>query len=181
MEDVITLQTKEQLDIFMNPQRQRLLRILEQSGEARTPKDLSVMLGISPSSVQHHLKKLESIGLVRVDHTANIRGILAKYYAAARITVHIGAEHGDDLSNERSALIKMFVAEVLDHTVEDTMTHVPAGENGDVHTGTVFLPADRKAELENMILAFLQQNAAPAENTEPWEYALIYHRVENPR
>lgn len=177
--DIVTLKTKEQLDIFINPQRQKLLKILEKSTAPRTPKDLSLELGISPSSVQHHLKKLESIGIVRVDHTASVRGIAAKYYTATRVTVHIGAERDDSLSGNRAALLKMLVANVLDDTVHDFLSHASAERSGDVLTGVIHLPAGRKAELEDIIRRFLEKYAAPCECSEPWEYALVYHYTEN--
>lgn len=175
--DIITLETKEQLDIYMNPRRQKLMRLLEQSREARTAKDLSVELGISASSVQHHLKKLESLGLVYIDHTANIRGITAKYYKVCRVTVHIGAERDDSLSNERVLLLKNLVAAVLDDTIASAFGKV--GEStGDVLTGTVHLTSEHGDELQKIIREFLEVNAIPSAETEPWEYALIYHRTD---
>ena len=173
--DVITLQTKEQLDIFMNPQRQKLLRIMELSAGARTPKDLSVELGVSPSSVQHHLKKLLSIGLVRLDHTASVHGIVASYYIVNRVTVRIGAQGNGALTTERTALLKMLVAEVVEGAVEDFVRPGPAGCRGDIAPGVVYLSEERKAELERLIRRFLEDNAMPFEGAEPWEYAIVYH------
>lgn len=53
----ITLSTKKELEIYMNPVRQKLLRLLGRSKIPMTPKQLSEKLEISPSSVQHHIKK----------------------------------------------------------------------------------------------------------------------------
>ncbi len=63
--DHIKLSTKKELEIYMNPVRQNLLRLLERSKLPMTPKQLSLKLDISPSSVQHHIKKLESLGSLR--------------------------------------------------------------------------------------------------------------------
>lgn len=37
-------------------------------------------MDISPSSVQHHIKKLISLDLLELDHTELIQGITARYY-----------------------------------------------------------------------------------------------------
>ena len=44
---MVTLATRKQMDIYMNPQRQRLLKALEVSGKPMTPKQLSNVLKIS--------------------------------------------------------------------------------------------------------------------------------------
>ena len=64
----------------MNPQRQRLIHLMQVYGEAMTPKQLSNELGISASAVTAHIKKLESLGLIKLDYTKKINGITAKYY-----------------------------------------------------------------------------------------------------
>ena len=63
----IKLSTKKELEIYMNPVRQNLLRILERSKLPMTPKQLSQKMDISPSSVQHHIKKLESLGVIALE------------------------------------------------------------------------------------------------------------------
>ena len=177
--DMITLQTKEQLDIFMNPQRQRLLRIMDRSAAPRTPKDLSLELGVSPSSVQHHLKKLESIGLVCLDHTADIHGITARYYAAVKAIIHIGAEEDDSLSDARGLALKMVVEGVLDDAVTDLLGPASGGHTGDVVTGVAHISPEQRAELQKMIRRFIEENSIPSDGTEPWEFALTYHRAED--
>ena len=76
----IDITTKKQMDIYMNPQRQRLLKEMSIYGKPITPKQLSNILNISPSSVTYHLKKLQELGIVELDHTEMVHGICAKYY-----------------------------------------------------------------------------------------------------
>ena len=63
----------------MNPQRQRLIKAMEVNGAPITPKQLSNLLKISASSVSLHIRKLEELGLVELDHTESLHGIQAKY------------------------------------------------------------------------------------------------------
>lgn len=176
--DIITLQTKEQLDIFMNPQRQRLLRALQKSAAARTPKDLSLEIGVSASSVQHHLQRLESLGLVYVDHTAVIHGITAKYYAPAPVTVRIGGGgEGDELANERETLLRSLVADVLDDTLRGIFDGISEKRTADVLTGFVHLTPERAAELQALIYDFTRKYETPCDGSTPWEYAVVYRRT----
>ena len=50
----IRLETRQQLNIYMSPVRQELMRLLRLAEEPMTPKALADRLGVSPSSVQHH-------------------------------------------------------------------------------------------------------------------------------
>ena len=109
----IVLTGKKELDIYINPQRQRLLRLLTVQGAPMTPKRLSVLLGISPSAVQHHLQKLLELGVVGLDHTEPVRGITARYYRALPVTVHIGCQSGDEHQAQRLALIQNALGEVF--------------------------------------------------------------------
>jgi predicted ArsR family transcriptional regulator len=176
--EIINLQTKAQLDIYMNPQRQSLLRILEKSKMPRTPKDLSLELGVSASSIQYHLKKLESLGLVYMDHTANIRGITAKYYAPTRVTVRIGGDKEDTLINERVALSRNLVADVLDNTISTIFRPNQEKCCGDVKTGVAHLTSNQAEELQTIIHDYLEKVNTPSKDTEPWEFALMYYRIK---
>ena len=88
--DTIVLQGKKELDVFINPQRQRLLRCMNLAGEPLTPKQIADRMELSPSSVQHHVQKLLALGLVELHHTETIHGITARYYRVAAKTVRIG-------------------------------------------------------------------------------------------
>lgn len=101
----LKLTTRRQLEIYMNPQRQRLLKVLELSGTSMTPKQLSEKLGISASSVSLHIGKLAELGLVALDHTELIHGITAKFYKKLPVSVTLCGNRGDDLTEERLLLL----------------------------------------------------------------------------
>ena len=109
---MITLATRKQMDIYMNPQRQRLLKALEVSGKPMTPKQLSNVLKISASSVSLHIRKLVELGLLELDHTESIHGIQAKYYKKLPVSVSIGGNLDDDLKEERFYLSDYIMTEL---------------------------------------------------------------------
>ncbi len=119
----ITLATKEQLDIYINPQRQRLLRFLAITARPMTPKELSVALGISASATQHHIARLVSLGVVALSHTKQIRGITAHYYHALPVTVRIGYGSVPEEQAQRIAIIQNSVNNVLGGYIEHASAH----------------------------------------------------------
>ena len=111
--DTVVLVGKKELDIFINPQRQRLLRAMTLAGQPMTPKQLSGELGISPSAVQHHLGKLVELGVVAESRTERIHGITAHYYAALPVSVRVGCGVRDEHEGQRMALVQNGINAVL--------------------------------------------------------------------
>lgn len=191
--DTITLSGKRELDIYINPQRQRLLRTLALAGVPMTPKRLADALGISPSAVQHHIQKLVSLGVVGESHTERIRGITAHYYVALPVTVRVGYGVGAGLETQRITLMQNGVNEVwqgfagyLQSAAARAATTVPApGQTapppstpaaepvGDVLWGVARLTEDEARQVMALIHAFLQEHDASAPGRTAWEYALI--------
>lgn len=178
----ISLSTKQELDIYMNPTRQQLLRQLSLSIKSMTPKMLADKLKISASGVQHHLKKLMSLGLVELEHTEVIHGITARFYKPVQVQVQIGIDKDDELNKQREALIQNSVFNVLAgfqhrlHKVKAASEPINSSM-GDIMTGVVYLTPEASANLMNMIEDFIRQHSIPQQNTQPWEYALIAYNA----
>ena len=102
----ILISSKKELDIYMDPQRQRLLKCMELQGQAQTARQLSLLLGISPSSVSFHLKKLESLGLVELERTEMIHGICARYYRPVPALVQLRANDAGPLKDDKELLLE---------------------------------------------------------------------------
>lgn len=180
----LTLTTRKQLDIFMNPQRQRLLKTMEIHGAPMTAKQLSDILKISASSVSLHIKKLMSLGLIELDHTESIHGIQAKFYKKLPVSVSLGGDRNDDLSEERAALADYIMSDiwnrfrgVLLKSEEEKRPEI----TGDFASGIMHLKEEEFLELYQKILDFADSHMEPGEGTIPWEYALVAfpHRQES--
>ena len=180
----IRLETRQQLNIYMSPVRQELMRLLRLAEEPMTPQALADRLGVSPSSVQHHLKKLLELGTVEVDHQAVINGITATYYRDAGAEVRVGLSRDDGLQDEREAMATDMVNRILQAFFRD-LRQVRAGQDdealaqfGDLFSGVAHLSPEEREELLRLIRAFLLEHDAPAPGrTERWEYVLMAHRV----
>ncbi len=180
---IINLTGKTELDIYVNPQRQRILREMALCGHPVTPKQLSTRLGLSPSAVQHHMSKLLWLGVVAQDHTEVVHGITAHFYRALPVNVRVGCHAGDELTPARLALIQNGVNSVLTGFADNVMQSLaassgepPASEDelaGDVVWGVSRLTKAEATELFKMIRAYVAEHDAPDREGDAWEYALI--------
>ncbi len=183
----IQLTTKEELNIYMSPVRQQLLRQLSISNGPMTPKMLSERLRISPSSVQHHIRKLKELEIVELDHTKVINGIKASFYRAAPVTVQIGLDASDALDPQREVLMENILSEVYQgfrrqrkkrSVARDAADQFEENEWGDIKSGVVHLSEEKAKELMHCIAEFIDQYSVPRPTSVPWEYALILYKSE---
>lgn len=190
MTKTINITTRKQLDTYMNPQRQRLLKCMDLQAEPMTPKQISDVLKISPSSVTYHLKKLEEIGLVELQRTEMIHGIRAKFYQRIPASINLGAGMQGDLKAEKEVLADYMMNDVY-HGFKKYMNNLALPEEeyamqksgkeiiGDMKNGILYLTDEEASELKQMIEEFITSHSTAKENTTPWEVALIaYPRKE---
>ncbi len=91
LEGVLEVREPEQFRAVGDPTRQRIISLL--SEKAATTSQLAGALGQSKGSIGHHLKVLESAGLIRVVRTRQVRAITEKYYGrTARLFEFLDAE-----------------------------------------------------------------------------------------
>ena len=174
----LDITTREQLDVYMNPQRQRLLHEMQVLAQPATCKQLADAMGISASSVTHHMRKLESLGLVELDHTEVIRGITARYWRAVPTDVSLRANEGGDLQEE-----KMFLVDYLNQQVFAGLRAYTASDaverekerglaHGELLSGVMYLTEDAAREFQDVVRAFVEKYDQPREGTVPWEFSV---------
>lgn len=183
----IVLSTQEQLRIFMSPQRQKVLRIMNLSGNPMTAKEVADQMELSASSAQLHIRKLIQLGVVEKDHTANIRGITATYYRLVNADVNIGLQKDDELSQERDVVTQNLLMRVYENgrdTVRlasdrpDLKPDEFRSRYGDIRSGVVHLKPKDVERLQNFINTFLEDTQTPSEDTVPWEFAYIIYNTK---
>ena len=179
--DTIVLTGKKELDIYVNPQRQNILRLMQIHGEPMTAKQIADQIGISASSVQHHIRLLMELGIVEQSHTEQIHGITATFFRALPKTVQIGSLMADEHSNQRIALMQANLSgtfnRFLDYCAATSEQTIGETQFGDMLSGITHLRPDEAKQLYALIADFLQAHETIAENTSPWEYALIAYPV----
>lgn len=184
----IALTTKEQLNIYMSPVRQQLLRQLSIANSSMTPKMLADKLRISASGVQHHIKKLMSLGLIELDHTELINGITASFYKPAQVLVQIGLSRSDNLAYQREALIQEQIAQVYEGFRKQMKKRISLNKSedsdilrkwGDILSGVIHLSEKESDELMKLVSSFMEQHTEPTAGSSPWEYAIIAYNAED--
>lgn len=181
--ETIVLTGKKELDIYVNPQRQNILRLMQIHGKPLTAKQIADRVGISASSVQHHIRLLRELGIVEQSHTEQIHGITATYFRVLPVNVRIGSFIADEHSNQRIALMQGNLNSAftgfLDYCAASCNAETCDQQFGDMLHGITHLRQDEAKQLYQLITDFLQTHETPAENTSAWEYALIAYPAED--
>lgn len=177
--DTIILSSKKELDIYVNPQRQKLLRYMRIAGIPMTPKQLSDKMGISASAIQHHIKKLLELGVVELSHTERIRGITASYYYVPPKTISMGGMISDENNELRVALMQNSIADVFsgftDYVQKGTLELAIDEQHGDLLSGVIRVTPEQAKNLYSLIRAFLNEHEQKEQEGTPWEYALLFY------
>ena len=176
----IKLSTQEDLSIFMSPQRQRLIRNMRIINKPVTSKAVADMLGVSTSSAQFHIKKLEKLGILELDHTEKINGIIAKYYKLANVNVSIGSNF-DDLANERYIVMENLVKGTFEGLIDLYKLGLPdekVEKNSEFVNGFINLKPEDAQELLGLIREFIESHDKGEPGTQPWEYTLMLYNTE---
>jgi DNA-binding transcriptional regulator GbsR (MarR family) len=181
----IVLTGKKELDIYVNPQRQNILRQMQIAGTPMTAKQIADLVGISASSVQHHIRLLCELGIVEQSHTEQIHGITATYFRVLPRTVRIGSFVADECGNQRVAIMQSSLNSIftnfLRYCAKTGEPRPGEPQFGDMLSGISHLRDDEASELYALICDFLQAHETVAEHTTAWEYALIAYPVEASR
>jgi DNA-binding transcriptional ArsR family regulator len=85
-DDVLVVAGPEQLRALVDDVRARIVRLLRERAQSTT--ELAEQLKLAKGTVAHHLKVLESAGLIRVVRTRRVRAMTERYYGrVARLFV----------------------------------------------------------------------------------------------
>lgn len=180
--EIVLLSGKKELDIYVNPQRQNILRQMQIHGVPMTAKQISDRIGISASSVQHHIRLLCELGIVEQSHTQMIHGIKATYFRALPKTVRIGSLMADEFYNQRIAVMQTQLNSTfrgfLDYCARTSEQAPGEAQFGDMLSGIMHLRQDEAKELYALIGDYLKAHEVVSEQTAAWEFALIAYPVE---
>ena len=183
----IDIKTRKQLDIYMNPQRQRLLHEMQLIVRPATCKELADAMGISASSVTHHMKKLEELGLVELDHTEVVRGINARYWRAVPAQVNLRMDDGDDLREEKGLVVDYLNQRVFEglrayvSSGAAARDAVPGRARDALRAAVLYLPVAGAQASRLVVDEFIDAHDAPTEGAVPWEVSIgcYPHRSES--
>lgn len=158
MEESKGLTTLEEIKAINDPYRLQIIFCFQRMGRAATVKEIADNMSEVPAKVHYHVKKLESAGILRLSHTKNVNGIIAKYYELTARDFHIKVNNIDpDISKQvASQNVKLTLMAAYDSSkkivVEDTLddTNVLLGTN------TLYLTDEKLMEYKKMLREFVK-------------------------
>ena len=90
--DTMLVADPKQLKAMADPLRSQFIQLLRD--RARSTQEISEELGMPKGTVGHHLKVLESAGLIRVVRTRKVRAMTEKFYGrTARLFLYQAEDH----------------------------------------------------------------------------------------
>jgi DNA-binding transcriptional ArsR family regulator len=112
--DVLVVRQPEQLKALADELRSRIVVMLRE--RAQSISELAAKLGLPKGTVGHHVKVLESAGLVTVVRTRQVRAVTERYYGrTARLFLYESADatSHEDVRNIVAASLRIAAEEIL--------------------------------------------------------------------
>lgn len=101
MKRIYEVKTKEELKVISDPFRMSIIKTFLKSDKSMTLKDVADILGVAPSKVHYHAKKIISYNMLVLDYTREINGIIAKYYKSAYDSYQINYSELDESMDDK--------------------------------------------------------------------------------
>jgi DNA-binding transcriptional ArsR family regulator len=117
--DVVYVRRPDQLKALGDELRARIVVMLRERAQSVT--ELAEKLGMPKGTVGHHVKVLESAGLVQVVRTRRVRAVTEKYYGrTARLFLYETSDGTrEDVRNIVAASLRLAAEEILPVDEED--------------------------------------------------------------
>lgn len=122
MDNIRRIETDEEIKIFSDPYRMKIINAYIKAGEPLTVKGVADLMGEVPAKVHYHVKKLISIDILRLDHTEVINGITAKYYALTTESFRVAYQNTsnqkalfDSTTNMILSVVDEFKQDIVDN------------------------------------------------------------------
>lgn len=189
MKELRILTTDEEMKVFSDPFRLQIISTYKNVGRPLTAKGVADILGVVPSKVHYHVKKLLAVDILVLDHIESINGIQAKFYklTAEEFTLELSNRIGNkDLIASRT--LQIFNAVIDEHKV--TLHHTakmmakenfePSGK-GTFLTGHSLYIGDDEVEAFKSELTELLSRYKEKKNDDQILYQAIFSSIQDCR
>lgn len=163
MEKIRDLMTENEIKVFSDPYRLKIIKTIREMGRSATVKEIADKMEEVPAKVHYHLKKLEKIEVLKLDYTREINGIIAKYYKLTADSFRINYEGIDEkFGNEILNTAEMVLFNLVDEFKRDikmaTTLENPNKTNGGIVTQEyVYFSDEEYAQFEKELKTLLDK------------------------
>lgn len=180
------LATAEEIKAFSVPYRIQILNIFESLGRPATVKEIADIMKEVPAKVHYHVKVLEKFDILRLDHTKEINGIIAKYYepTAEKYTItttKVGETVSDAIKQQKFRMIDSIFEQgknVYINEMNIANDSQNLKEKGVISLADVYITKDEFIELRKLIEDFCDEHKKPEDSSSLQErYSLLFSLV----
>jgi DNA-binding transcriptional ArsR family regulator len=172
MKEKIILTTVEEIKIFSDPFRYKILMAFYKMKQPATVKEIAVAINQVPANVYYHVKKLEKTGILKLIYTKQIKGIIAKYYEPTAITFNIDlhSELADPSKKLLLAESQLMLAQLYDDSKYIFLEHlsyesqIKEKTKGIITMDYLYLTEDEAMEFNNYIQNFMDKHQIKNKN-----------------
>lgn len=179
-EKMRVISTPEEMKIFSDPYRLKIIRTFQKSKEPLTVKGCADLMGEVPAKVHYHVKKLLRIDILELDHIEVINGINAKYYKLPTKSFTISIREDDeDAMYKQLGQIHEMVKRIMDEFKEDFMKSnsksiekqtKKTSDAGFVTSNTIYLSEDDHKEITDYLTTLSKKYDEKAPGKKEYNY-----------
>lgn len=114
------ISTEEELKIFSDPYRMKIIKTFQKSEGPLTVKACADIMGEVPAKVHYHVKKLLKINILELDHVEVINGINAKYYRMPKQSFTISLKDSEDQLRQMTQ-VHLLVSRIIEDFKDEFM------------------------------------------------------------
>lgn len=165
MDEVKDLTTIDQVKAFSDPFRYRILMTFYKIDRPATVKEVAVEMNVVPANVHYHVKKMEKAGILKLVHTKEINGIIAKYYQPTAHTFDVKcAPEINDASKklmlaEGQKMLAQFYDDSKNIFIEQLTNEANSNERfpGTISLGEMYLTDEEADEFKKYVKDFIEK------------------------
>jgi DNA-binding MarR family transcriptional regulator len=173
------LTTMEEIKVFSDPYRMRILNSFQRLGEA-TVKEIADELGETPAKVHYHVKKMEKVGFLQLVRTKEINGIIAKYYEP---TAELFAIRRESLEKPINSVFESETHKLIEELFDSgKKTFLEMGVKQERGKGIltltdVYLSAVEAEEFVELVKDFMEKHREPGQKQNKQRHSLFLSLV----
>lgn len=177
----------EDIKIFIDPFKLKILNYMRAVATSLTVKQIADGLGEVPSKIHYHIKKLEGIGIVEIERTEEIRGIVAKYYKIIPEEITISHEdYKDEETRNMKSILARNLSEIFDDAKNKFINAIKSEDDdfkenmdGVIKNKTIYTDEEGLRKINNEINEILNKYSKKTSNKMEYEVFISMAKTLN--
>lgn len=188
MDKVRVLHSIDEIKALSDPYRFKILDCFYEMEKPATVKQIADKLGEVPANIHYHVKKLEKFNILAMDHTEEVKGIIAKYYMPTAERFEIKCNEDVDKAAKTLMLgeTQRMVSKLYDDSKETFLNQLgnnPFLKRGDKTRGNVtlegaYLTEKEALEFTQYINDFLDKHKAEDAGSLKMKYHCFFSMIK---